>query len=77
MSRLLHLDTVDSTNSYLKTHRADWPHGTVVYADCQTAGRGRCDRTWVSQAGGLYFSVLFLRETMNSDFMLNFKNVRS
>ncbi|MBO7191670.1 MAG: biotin--[acetyl-CoA-carboxylase] ligase [Elusimicrobiaceae bacterium] len=58
MSRLLHLDTVDSTNSYLKTHRADWPHGTVVYADCQTAGRGRCDRTWVSQAGGLYFSVL-------------------
>ena len=34
------------------------PHGTVVYADCQTAGRGRYDRTWVSQMGGLYFSVL-------------------
>lgn len=58
MSRLLHLDTVDSTNTYLKMHRADLPHGTVVYADCQTAGRGRYDRTWVSQMGGLYFSVL-------------------
>ena len=58
MSRLLHLDTVDSTNTYLKMHRDDLPHGTVVYADCQTAGRGRYDRTWVSQEGGLYFSVL-------------------
>lgn len=58
MSRLLHLETVDSTNTYLKTHRADLSHATVVYADKQTAGRGRYDRTWVSQAGGLYFSVL-------------------
>lgn len=58
MSRLLHFETVDSTNTYLKTHRADLPHATVVYADCQTAGRGRYDRTWVSQEGGLYFSVL-------------------
>lgn len=58
MSRLLHLDTVDSTNTYLKTHRADLPHATVVYADKQTAGRGRLGRTWVSQDGGLYFSVL-------------------
>ena len=39
-------------------HRADLPHGTVVYADCQTAGRGRYNRQWVSQTGGLYFSVL-------------------
>ncbi len=58
MSRLVHLKTVDSTNTYLKMHRADLPHATVVYADTQTAGRGRQDRTWVSQTGGLYFSVL-------------------
>lgn len=58
MSRLLHLDEVDSTNTYLKTHRADLSHATVVYADKQTAGRGRYDRAWVSQEGGLYFSVL-------------------
>lgn len=58
MSHLLHLSEVDSTNAYLKMHRADFPHATVVYADKQTAGRGRYNRTWVSQAGGLYFSVL-------------------
>ena len=58
MSRLLHLHKVDSTNSYLKTRQDALPHATVVYADCQTAGRGRYDRTWISQAGGLYFSVL-------------------
>ena len=58
MSRLLHLHKVDSTNTYLKTHRAGLPHGTVVYADSQTAGRGRYDRRWISDNGGLYFSVL-------------------
>lgn len=35
-----------------------YPHGTVVQADVQTAGRGRLARTWVSKPGGLYFSVL-------------------
>ncbi len=58
MSPLLHLDEVDSTNTYLKTRHDTLPHGTVVYADLQTAGRGRYDRRWVSQEGGLYFSVL-------------------
>lgn len=58
MSPLVHLTTVDSTNTYAKMHRAELSHGTVIYADCQTAGRGRYDRTWVSQVGGLYFSVL-------------------
>ena len=58
MSRLLHLTEVNSTNTYLKTRQANLPHATVVYADCQTAGRGRYDRAWVSQEGGLYFSVL-------------------
>lgn len=58
MSHLLHLEEVDSTNTYLKKQQAAFPHGTVVYADRQTAGRGRYDRTWVSKDGGLYFSVL-------------------
>jgi len=58
MSRLLYLDEVDSTNTYLKIRQANLPHGTVVCAARQTAGRGRYDRTWVSQEGGLYFSVL-------------------
>ena len=58
MSNLLHVEEVDSTNTYLKNRQDTLPHGTVVYADRQTAGRGRYSRRWVSDKGGLYFSVL-------------------
>ncbi|HWA94615.1 MAG TPA: biotin--[acetyl-CoA-carboxylase] ligase [Terracidiphilus sp.] len=35
------------------------PHGSVWFANEQTAGRGRGDHTWISTAGqGLYVSVL-------------------
>lgn len=53
------LDTVGSTNDWLK-ERAVWlPHGAAVLADGQTAGRGRMGRTFESPAGeGLYLSVL-------------------
>ncbi len=35
------------------------PHGSVFFADEQTAGRGRGDHGWISVAGeGLYVSVL-------------------
>lgn len=34
------------------------PHGTLVVADRQTAGRGRSGRSWLSGDGGLYLSLL-------------------
>lgn len=34
------------------------PHGTVVHADEQTAGRGRMAHTWFSPPGNLYLSVV-------------------
>ena len=35
------------------------PQGAVVYAECQTKGRGRLGRKWVSpKSKGLYFSVI-------------------
>ena len=53
------LSTVDSTNNYLKQHAADLPHGYAVVADCQTAGRGRLGRSFVSPSGsGIYISLL-------------------
>ncbi len=54
----IHFEELDSTITYLKNNRADLPHGTAVYADRQTAGRGRFNRKWVSQEGGLYLSIL-------------------
>lgn len=47
----LHLDSVDSTNTYAKTHFADLADGTLVTADFQTAGRGRLGRKWVAPRG--------------------------
>ena len=62
------LPEVGSTNTYLKElARKGAPHGTVVIARCQTAGRGRLGRKFESPQGGLYLSVL-LRQS--PDFRL-------
>lgn len=57
---LLVFPELDSTNNYCKKLiRQGAAHGTVVTANCQTAGKGRQGRTFCSPAGsGLYFSVL-------------------
>ena len=58
MAKIIHLAQVNSTQTYLKEHFSQLPDQTIVYADTQTAGRGRYNRQWISQEGGLYFSVL-------------------
>jgi BirA family transcriptional regulator, biotin operon repressor / biotin---[acetyl-CoA-carboxylase] ligase len=56
----LHLRRVDSTNARARELAvAGAPHGTLVTAAEQTAGRGRQGRVWSAQAGrGLLMSVL-------------------
>lgn len=58
--RLLHLDETESTNQVAGEHaRQARPGGLLVWADAQTAGRGRQGRTWLSCKGtGLYLSFL-------------------
>ena len=51
------LDSVESTNAVL-AHLPGDSDGVCVVADEQTAGRGRMDRTWTSNAGaGVWMSV--------------------
>ena len=42
-ANLIWLSEVDSTNTYLKDRMDDpaFSHGTAVFTDCQTAGKGR------------------------------------
>jgi BirA family biotin operon repressor/biotin-[acetyl-CoA-carboxylase] ligase len=56
---ILHLKTTTSTQSLARQLAEDGaPSGTLVWADRQTRGRGRLQRTWSSANGGLYFSWL-------------------
>ena len=53
-------ETVDSTNTYLKQHFEEYGDLACVVADCQTGGRGRRGRTFMSPAGsGIYMSFIF------------------
>jgi BirA family biotin operon repressor/biotin-[acetyl-CoA-carboxylase] ligase len=59
-SKLRFLPVTGSTNNDAMTAaRNGAAHGTVIFADEQTAGRGRGDHAWHSAAGlGLYVSVI-------------------
>ena len=61
---LLHFAEIDSTNTYAKEHHADLADGTLIYADVQTAGRGRLDRTWLSRKGN-FFGTLLMKKLSN------------
>ena len=58
--RIYHFFKVDSTNRVaLELGQAGEPHGTIVVAEEQTAGRGRAGRTWHSErSAGIYLSLL-------------------
>lgn len=60
--RLLHLDEVDSTQRVARAEaEAGAPHGTVVWAEAQTAGRGRLGRVWEAAPGENLLFTMILR----------------
>ena len=63
--RIDYYDTIGSTNLAARElgmlDPALAPHGTLVIADEQTAGRGRMDRTWQSRPGDAALMSLLLR----------------
>lgn len=68
----IHLQTVDSTNTYLKDNYSKLENYTFVSTNEQTAGRGRNKRVWKSENGkNLLFSLLIL----DKDLINKFKSV--
>ena len=63
----VHHRVTDSTNERAKAlAAAGAPHGTLVTADEQTAGRGRQGRTWVARPGSAVLMSLVLRDPRES-----------
>jgi len=59
----VHFRRIDSTNARARTlAAAGTPHGTLVTASEQTAGRGRQGRTWSAPAGRALLMSLLLRD---------------
>ncbi|HXX45975.1 MAG TPA: biotin--[acetyl-CoA-carboxylase] ligase [Candidatus Acidoferrales bacterium] len=58
--RIYHFFKIDSTNSVaMRLGESGEPHGTIVLAEEQTAGRGRAGRSWTSEkSAGIYCSIL-------------------
>jgi len=58
--RIHHFFKIDSTNNVaMRLGEAGEPHGAVVVAEEQTAGRGRAGRSWSSEkSAGIYCSIL-------------------
>lgn len=58
--KIIHLFRTESTNTVaLQLDAQSGPHGTVVIAEEQTAGRGRLGRTWYSEkSSGIYCSIV-------------------
>lgn len=61
---IFYRDTMDSTNTQAKRMgENDAPDGTLVITECQTAGKGRRGRSWVSPTGvNCYFTILLRPE---------------
>lgn len=72
---LVALDVVDSTNDEARRlAQRGFGHGTAVWAEEQTAGRGRRGREWVSPRGNLHLSLIIdpdrpLREAAQLGFV--------
>ena len=59
----IHLDTIDSTNTYAKRecHRFAPDQITCITAEMQTAGRGRFQRKWLSPKGVNLYTTFYFR----------------
>jgi len=62
---------LDSTNNRLKLlAKQGAPHGTVLVADCQSGGRGRMGRSFLSPPGmGVYLSILLRPQCAPGELM--------
>jgi BirA family biotin operon repressor/biotin-[acetyl-CoA-carboxylase] ligase len=69
--QIFHYPEIDSTNRIAADRaREKAEEGTIVFADCQTQGRGRGTHTWFSPADvNLYFTVILYPENSGIHYL--------
>ena len=55
---MIELETIDSTNNYIREHLDDLENYTLVFAHHQTKGKGRITRSWYDDKKSLTASLL-------------------
>ena len=71
-SHIYWYESLDSTNTFAKKQAADGaPHGTVILADHQSAGRGRLGRSFDSPAASGIYMSLILRPDCRPDRLMH------
>ena len=59
MTNIISLEQVDSTNNYAQKHFSSLPDRSLITARCQTKGKGRGGKTWISSnTSNLYASYI-------------------
>ena len=73
----IHFESIDSTNTYAKTHGNEFPLGqiTCITADEQTAGHGRFNRPWSSPKGVNIYASFYFRLPKNTKHLTSLAQV--
>ena len=64
------MEVTESTNADAARIAKTSPHGTVILADAQTAGRGRLGKSFFAPKGGIYMSVILKLNLAFADAVL-------
>ena len=67
----IYLDSIDSTNNWVKFHLSELSSLTCIIAKEQTAGRGRFKRHWISPRGENIYATLYLTVPLGSGYLSN------
>jgi BirA family transcriptional regulator, biotin operon repressor / biotin---[acetyl-CoA-carboxylase] ligase len=62
MKKVIHFESIDSTNTYLKKKYEHFDDFQIIFADHQTEGRGRLGNTWEDDGSSALFSILLKRK---------------
>lgn len=69
---ILKFEKIDSTNKFAFELGKSGKRNIIIVSDVQTKGKGRMDRLWLSENGGLYFSVLMDISSVKTLEKINF-----